>query len=380
MKDFLPAEKQYLALLSYGASLKRPSAEEEASLFGDELDWKGVYDLASAQGTVGVITDGIGCLRGPAAPVEDDIRLDPYLGDLLLIERRNRSLDGFIPKLFGSLLDAGLHPVLVKGQAIARIYPVPSHRESGDIDVLLPPDEYSVAREILLPKATKVLDDLPEILHVGMYFGKVEVELHGTVSTLMSPRLDCRLAVLLEESFRRGGATETIDGKPVPVPDADFNALYVFTHFLHHYWSEGVGFRQLLDWTLLLQSASGPDPQWLRSRLRQLRLLHLWEVFAGFAVEMFGADPARLPLYRKVWKRKNRRITRYLIRCGNFGHAAPRPDRDKDAESYLQRKVRSFIRLVFIERLRHIRVFPLASLRFFFGACRYGLRRLVKGE
>ena len=379
MKDFSPAEKQYLALLRYGASLGRPSDEEEAALFGDSLDWKGVYALASAQGTVGLVTDGIGCLRGPAAPVEDDIRLDPFLGDLLLIERRNATLDGFIPKFFHLIRESGLHPWLVKGQAIARVYPVPSHRESGDIDILLLPEEYSPARELLIPKASKLVEDVPEILHLGLYFGKTEVELHGTVSTLMSPRLDRRLAVLLADAFRRGGETVAIAGADIPVPDANFNALYVFVHFLHHYWSEGVGFRQLLDWTLLLR-ATHPDPQWLRARLRELRLLHLWEVFAGFAAEAFGADPSGLPLYRKTWKRKNRRIARYLIRCGNFGKAAPRPERDKASEGYVERKLRSFIQLVVVDRLRHFRTFPGASLRYFFGACRYGLKRLLKGE
>ena len=30
----------------------------------------------------------------------------------------------------------------------------------------------------------------------------------------------------------------------------NFNAVYILVHFLHHYWSGGVGLRQLMDWGL----------------------------------------------------------------------------------------------------------------------------------
>lgn len=384
MRPLSTPESQFLALLRYGAGFRQPDPAEESALFGDSLAWEAVYAIAQEQGMVGVVTDGIGCLKGPAAPVEDDIRLDPYLGDLVVIERRCGVLDTFIPKLFGYMAGAGLKPVLVKGQAVARVYPTPSHRECGDIDIFLSPKEYEAARALLLPRAKRVVEDTPEILHVGMFFGNVEVELHGAVSTLMSPRLDRRLAALYAVAMKE--AAESVpppsvafDGGDVPTFPRDFNALYIFVHFLHHYWSRGVGFRQLFDWALLLQRTQ-PDPEVLRSWLRDLHLLRVWEVFAGFVVEHFGADPARIPLYRKVFRRKNRRIARYIFRCGNFGKSAPKRSRDKGAEGYMERKVRSFFQLVVADRLRHLRVFPLESLRFFIGASGYGLGRLRKGE
>jgi len=377
------AQRQFLALVRYGIGTQEPAPSGTPDpLFDAGLEWEALHSLAAQQGMVGFVTDGIGRLQGPAAPVEDDERLDPFLSDLLAIERRNRRLDGFIPKLTTRLEEDGLHPVVVKGQVLARLYPFPEHRESGDIDLLILPDEYPKAKEILLPKATKVEAEAPEILHQGMFFGKVEVELHGSIATQMAPRLDRLVnAMMAEELSADRRERVTLEGVLVPVPSDRFNLIYVFVHFLQHYWGGGVGFRQLLDWAHLVASrAKSVDAAQLKADLKALGLLRLWRVFAGFAVEVFGIDPVRMPLYKKVWRRKNRRIVRFIFRSGNFGKAFGHAARDKSKESYAKRKWRSLWELVVRDRLRHFGTFPGASLRFFFGATRYGLRRLSQGE
>lgn len=56
-----------------------------------------------------------------------------------------------VPRLVHRLLDAGLHPVLLKGLVFARwLHPEPPLRPMGDADVLLPPSELTAARELLL--------------------------------------------------------------------------------------------------------------------------------------------------------------------------------------------------------------------------------------
>ena len=290
---------------------------------------------------------------------------------------RNRVLDAFIPKLFDAL--EGIPVVLVKGQALAQDYPDPERRQPGDIDLLLLPSSYEAAKEILLPKATTVLDEEKEIWHQGMRFRSIEVEIHGCISTLMSRKLDRKLAALLEEQFDgRPFPAVSIGGAEIPVPDADFNAVYIFVHFLQHYWSGGVGLRQLVDWmTFVTVHKRDIHPVVLEVRLKDLGLLRLWKVFTGFAQEYLGCPVEKLPLAAAPDPGKNARIWRYIRRCGNFGKNV---DRSRGEESYLVRKVHSLWRLVVADRLRHFRVFPQESVRFFLGAFGYGLQRLAKGE
>ena len=365
-------DSQFFALLRSGLWNEVP----ERAPFVGGTDWEALHHLAFRQTVVPLLTDGINRLPKELLPAEPE-RLDPFLGDLMATAKRNRVLDAFIPKLFDAL--AGIPVVLVKGQALAQDYPDPERRQPGDIDLLLLPSSYEAAKEILLPKATTVLDEEKEIWHQGMRFRSVEVEIHGSISTLMSRKLDRKLAALLEEQFDgRPFPAVSIGGAEIPVPDADFNAVYIFVHFLQHYWSGGVGLRQLVDWmTFVTVHKRDIHPVVLEVRLKDLGLLRLWKVFTGFAQEYLACPVEKLPLAMAPDSGKNARIWRYIRRCGNFGKNV---DRSRGEESYLVRKVHSLWRLVVADRLRHFRVFPQESVRFFLGAFGYGLQRLAKGE
>ena len=365
-------DRQFFALLRSGLWNEVP----ERAPFDGGVDWEALYRLAFEQTVGPLVTDGVNRLPKEYLPAEPE-RLDPFLGDMMATAQRNRVLDSFIPKVFHAL--RGIPVVLVKGQSLAQDYPDPERRQPGDIDLLLPPSSYAAAKEILLPKATHVSKEDLQTLHQGMHFYSVEVELHGSISTLMSRKLDRQLAGLLKEQFDgRSLPTVTIGGAEIPVPEANFNAVYIFVHFLQHYWSGGVGLRQFVDWTTFV-SVHKRDihPVILEQRLEELGLLNLWKVFTGFAQEYLGCPAEKLPLAAKPEPRKNVRIWRYVRRCGNFGK---NQDRTRKKESYLVRKIHSLWRLVIADRLRHFPVFPKESIRFFFGAFGYGLQRLAKGE
>ena len=365
-------DSQFFALLRSGLWNEVP----ERAPFAGGVDWEALYRLAFAQTVVPLVTDGVNRLPQEFLPAEPE-RLDPFLGDMMATAKRNRQLDAFIPKLFSAL--QGIPTVLIKGQSLAQDYPDPERRQPGDIDLLLLPESYEAAKAVLLPKATKVLEEEKAIWHQGMRFHSIEVEIHGSISTLMSRELDRKLAALLEEQFDgRAFPTVPIGGADVPVPEADFNAIYIFVHFLHHYWAGGVGLRQFVDWmTFVSVHKRDIHPVILEKRLQDLGLLDVWKTFTGFAQEYLGCPSEKLPLAAAPDAGKNARIWRYVRRCGNFGKNV---DRFRKKESYLRRKVHSFWRLVVADRLRHFPVFPKESVRFFFGAFGYGLQRLAKGE
>ena len=366
-------DSQFFALLRSGLWNEVP----ERTPFAVGVDWDALYRLSREQTVVPLVGDGINRLPKEFLPKNQPKLLDPFLGNMMSTAKRNRSLDTFIPKLFNAL--QGIPTVLVKGQSLAQDYPDPARRQPGDIDLLLLPSSYDAAKAVLLPKASVVLEEKRSIWHQGMRFKSVEVELHGSISTLMSRKLDQKLAALLEELFDgRSFPVVTLDGAEIPVPDPGFNAVYIFVHFLQHYWAGGVGLRQLVDWmTFVSVHKRDIHPVILEKRLEDLGLMHLWKVFTGFAQEYLGCPVEKLPLASAPDSRKNARIWRYIRRCGNFGKNV---DRKREKEPYLVRKVHSFWRLVVADRLRHFSVFPKESIRFFFGAFGYGLQRLAKGE
>ena len=364
--------RQFFALLRSGLWNEVP----DSAFFAGDVDWKALYKLAFEQTVVPLVTDGINLLPKQFLPPGPE-PMDPFLGDMMITAQRNAKLNRFIPKLFALL--GGVPAFLVKGQSLAADYPEPARRQPGDIDLLVPPSAYEAAKAALLPQASKVLDEEREIWHQGMYFKSGEVEVHGSISTLMSRKLDRKLAALLAEQFDgRELPTVTIADSPVPVPEAGFNAVYISVHFLQHYWAGGVGLRQLVDWTVFNSVHKREiHPVLLEMTLRDLGLLRLWQVFTGFAQEYLGCPAEKLPLAKAPDAKRNARIWAHLERSGNFGKNT---DRTRGKESWLVRKFRSFWQKVVFDRLRHFRVFPKESMRFFFGAFGYGLQRLAKGE
>lgn len=215
-------------------------AAPDADLFSGEVPWERLYTLSDEQAVSPLVTDGIEMLPDARKPGIE--LLEPFLADTMATEIRNDTMDRFAGGLFKALYKAGIPALMVKGQGLAPLYPDPHHRQPGDIDILVRPADYERTKALLLPKATQVDAEHPEILHQGMMFGSVEVEIHGSISTLMSVALDRKLSALLDDLFRKEDFTEvTVGGTPVKTPSALFNAVYILVHFLHHYWSSGVG-------------------------------------------------------------------------------------------------------------------------------------------
>src|SRR6185369_11564466 len=54
-----------------------------------------------------------------------------------------------IQKIFRVLRSGGVDPILIKGWAIARLYPHPALRPYGDVDLLIRPGDYRIALQIM---------------------------------------------------------------------------------------------------------------------------------------------------------------------------------------------------------------------------------------
>lgn len=369
------SEQQFFSLLRSGLK----GTEPEEVLFAGPVDWAAIYAMADSQTVAPLVTDGID--RLPAARKPSIEILEPFLADVLATEMRNAALDHFSAVIFRKFkLKKDIPVLMVKGQGLARLYPVPSHRQPGDIDLLVLPDGYRAVRDMLLAKAHDAEPEHTQILHQGMTFGNIEVEVHGTVSTLMSVRLDRKMAALMENMFaEKDFLTEDFEGVTIPMPGPLFNAVYILVHFLHHYWSGGVGLRQLIDWGIFVNRYyDSLDGRRLEAVLRDLGIFRIWQTFAGLSVSLLGADKDRFPFWTDRYASKYPGIIRYILKSGNFGRMKQRST--AKPAPYLLRKVTSFWKLVVCDRLRHFPEFPVESLRYFLGATHYGLIRLSEGE
>ena len=103
------------------------------------------------------------------------------------------------------------------------------------------------------------------------------VEIHGTLRTGLSSRLDKEIDAVQRDVFYGGSVRSWQNGKTqVFIPSADNDVVLVFTHFIKHFYKgEGVCICQVCDWMRLLWKYQKTiDYNNFRTELsRKLRLL-----------------------------------------------------------------------------------------------------------
>ena len=217
------------------------------------IDWQMLYSFASKQAILGLCFNGIERL---GREYSDELKQNPIERDLLMtwmgkaqqIRRQNMKVNTVASKLFSMLREDGMRCCVLKGQGNALMYPNPYSRTPGDIDVWV-----NASREQITEYAKKhfeIGDDI-RYHHLETSLDGVPVELHFFPCTMNNPIYHARL----QKWFRRNADQQCshIVGLPdgagdIAIPTTAFNVVYQLTHLYHHFFDEGIGMRQIIDY------------------------------------------------------------------------------------------------------------------------------------
>lgn len=311
-------QRVFLELVIAGLGADNESADLRIQRFTDSVDWEKVYQLAEEQSVIGLVLAGIE--HSNLKPPQE--LLLQWIGEVQKIEQQNKAMNDFVAKLIEKLRKADIYTLLVKGQGIAQCYENPLWRASGDVDLLLSADNYEKAKSFLIPLADHVDSESKEVKHLGMTMGEWFVELHGTMHTSISRRVNKGIDAAQNDCFY-GGNVRSWDngGTTVFLPSPDNDVILVFTHILEHFFVEGVGLRQVCDWCRLLWTyRTELDLQLLESRIRRMGLVRVWKSFGSMAVDELGMPKGAMPFYDESFRKKGQRVLARIMKSGNMGH------------------------------------------------------------
>lgn len=337
--------------------------EEEVKLsqFGD-IDYNEVYRLAEEQSVVGLVAAGVEHIVDVKVPQEVALQ---FVGASLQLEHRNAEINDFIPKLINKLRDRKVFCLMIKGQGVAQCYERPQWRAAGDVDLLLDVGHYQKAKEILMPISYDVEKEDFNKMHLAMTILGITIELHGKMPFGMSEKADKVISAILNDSLREGKVcTWSISNTDVSLPIPDNHIIIIFTHFLRHFFIEGVGLRQICDWCRLLWTYKNSlNRELLESRIRKMGLLSEWKAFASLAVDTLGMPVEVMPLYDARFKDKGLDALRRVMKRGNFGHNNDLSYRTRYS-GFSYKIVAAWRRFVDFASL--VPVFPVDAQKFFF--------------
>ena len=217
------------------------------------MNWLQLYSFASKQALLGLCFDGIERL-GKEYP--EELKQNPIGRELLMtwmgkaqqIRRQNMKVNAVAGKLFSMLREDGMRCCVLKGQGNALMYPNPYSRTPGDIDVWV-----NASRERIMGYASKKfeLGDDIRLQHLETSLDGVPVELHFFPCSMNNPIYHARL----QKCFKRNADLQcsNVVGLPngagdIAIPTPAFNVIYQLTHLYHHFFDEGIGMRQIIDY------------------------------------------------------------------------------------------------------------------------------------
>ena len=226
-----------------------------------DIDWQQLYSFASKQAILGLCFDGIERL-GKEYP--EELKQNPIGRELLMtwmgkaqqIRRQNVKVNGVAAKLYSKFREDGLRCCILKGQGNALMYPNPYSRTPGDIDVWV-----NASREEITEYAKKhfKLGDDIRYQHIETSVDGVPVELHFFPCTMNNPLYHARL----QKWFKRNADLQCSNVVSLPdgagdiaIPTTAFNVVYQLTHLYHHFFDEGIGMRQIIDYFLVVNDFS----------------------------------------------------------------------------------------------------------------------------
>ena len=282
-----------------------------------KIDFEEIYQLAGEQSVVGLVTAGFEHIQDVKAPQEIVLQC---IGESLQLEQTNKAMNQFIEKLVGDMREADIYTLLVKGQGIAQCYEKPLWRASGDVDLLLSDSNYKKAKDFLLPLSSGNKPDERYSKHLGMTIDEWYVEIHGTLRTGLSGRIDKVVDDVQKDVFYGGNVRSWMNGKTtVFLPSPDNDVFFVFTHFIKHFYKEGMNLRQICDWCRLLWLFKDSlNHELLESRIRKAGLLSEWKAFAALAVEYLGMPIEAMPMYDSRFKDKGSRVLKHILKGESY--------------------------------------------------------------
>ena len=324
--------------------------------------WKDVKRLADEQTISVLIFDGLNLINADKRPSKDFIM--QWFAHIMMIEKANTKMNLLIPKL--APITKG--SVLLKGQRVAICYKNPTHRQSGDIDLFFyHQKDYENAKEQLSQIAEHIGGEEKDRKHFDCTLQKIVVELHGEIQTQIKPKTDQQITGFIQKHFEKYPLEPNKETGYCAAP-INFDCLFIFVHMLVHYFSSGVGLRQICDWMAFMSYYHQQiNQEQLKADILLLGLMKEWQVFGNMAVKQLGFPQEQMPFYEEKYHKYGEKVLKQVMKSGNFGRSLYFKNRPKN---YILGKLYTFYQNNKM-RLGNLLIFPQESL--------YGIPYLIKG-
>ena len=255
-------------LLRLGIGTLAPDEDAAKELLELSMEqWQAVMALAEKQGMAAIAFDGVQRLYDSYGK-EISATKNQYAewmqwvfictGMMSQYEQRSLAQRKVIAELADIWEKENISMMAFKGQANASFYPNPEHRATGDIDCYL--FGQADQGDAILKKLGAAVDN-SWYRHSKILFKGEIIENHRVMGHTRGSKKkktmeeELRLMLNAQCSMFNSLQLSAIDGcGKALLPSAQFNASFLTYHGLHHFLTEGLRMKQILDWSMFLKA------------------------------------------------------------------------------------------------------------------------------
>lgn len=278
-------------------------------------DWEAVYQELTEQTINGIPADWlINCVQLPPSLQRkwEKQRIQQIGCFYQLLYEQNELIQ---------LMKASHIPMaILKGIAAAIYYPDPSVRTMGDIDFLVPEDEYGHASQVMASHGYHEKYDEHHVdYHITMEKNGFVFELHRRLAGMPEGEAGTYLQQVIAKKMDSLDMIR-IDEYEVPVlPDLE-NGIVLLLHIVKHL-KNGLGLRQIIDWMMYVDKKLHDDVWY--SKMQPLLQKTKYEKLAKSVTRMcqlyLGLEQENITWCVDISESVCTKLMDYIMEQGNFG-------------------------------------------------------------
>lgn len=273
-----------------------------------EEEWAQCYKLSALHGVMALAWDGMqylptGCSIPRALKITWGLAVQSY-------EQKYERYCKTAAELSEFYATHQIGMVQLKGVGFSSYYPIPEHREGGDIDIytwsmnpnLRSNQEANTLADELMAKQGVEVDGEHSSKHSNFYYKGIPVENHKMFLNketlpIARPMDDLLHSILNPETITLCGGKYQIQ-----IPSKEFNALFIPFHAAQHF-GNGIRVHHLFDWACILKRHGWcVPPQVTDDRLLDFicALTHLCNTLLGTEVTIKGGEALAPKVYHQM--------------------------------------------------------------------------------
>ena len=215
------------------------------------IDWDKLLVFSKKQAIMGIVYEGVQMHRLQYPSVIDRNVVLRWFAATQKIRRRFSIATKRIEDISLIFEDEGFRSCILKGLGLSLMYPVHESRTAGDIDIWVEGKREAITK-VVRSKTPNVFE---QYHHIDFpIFKNIPVEVHYLPSQMSNPIHNRRLQNYYRNQQKKQFENKCPElGEHVCVPTNSFNAIFLLSHMMRHFFNEGIGLRQFVDYYYLLK-------------------------------------------------------------------------------------------------------------------------------